>query len=133
MLTNHSAHGSLIPDIRCRYCNHTLVDRKHRFHGLPTVRVTVSAGMEHGWFRFSAFPGVKKFRSEIPITRAGDANFFCPHCHTEFAEAETCKECGAPMVPMINHRGIQTMTCSWVGCGWTLPEPVSETEECLVG
>jgi NADH-quinone oxidoreductase subunit E len=103
-------------EVSCPRCNHSLMDPSHLVDGLPSIRVTVSFGQEHGWLRLSCLYGSYAIESgnEIPIGMV--VNFFCPHCHAELIGAWNCPVCDAPMVPMIVHGGAIVQICSRRGC-----------------
>jgi len=101
-----------LPDIHCHYCNHSLLDTGWLIHGLPSIRVTAAFGMEHGWFRLSARPDRCFFMSEHEFPSKGEADFFCPHCHTQLFSSENCPECKAPMIPVVSTDGDLVPVCS---------------------
>jgi len=84
--------------------------------GVPSIRMTVSFGHEHGWLRLSSLYGSYSVESgnEIPVGTV--VNFFCPHCHAELIGAWNCTVCDAPMVPMIVRGGGIVQICSRRGC-----------------
>ena len=102
-------------DVKCPHCNHSLMDSDCHINGIPSVRITVSFGMNHGWLRISSCPETDSFACEYELPRNGVANFFCPHCHVELVAAENCVLCGAPMIPQIVEAGF-TRRCSRSDC-----------------
>jgi len=103
-------------EVACPRCNHSLMDPAHLVDGVPSIRVTVSYGYEHGWLRLSALYGsyAIELGNEIPLDTV--VNFFCPHCHAELIGAWNCTICDAPMVPMIVRGGGIVQICSRRGC-----------------
>jgi len=100
------------PDVRCHYCNHTLLDPIWLIDGVPSIRVTTAFGLEHGWFRLSSRPDTCLFVSEYEFPNKGMADFFCPHCHSQLFSSVNCPECGAPMVPMLSRDAKLIPVCS---------------------
>lgn len=103
-------------EVSCARCNHSLMDPDYPVDDHPSIRVTVSAGREHGWMRLSSLYGSYNIESAFEIPLDTLVNFFCPHCHSEFLGASDCAECGASMVPMIVRGGGIVQICSRRGC-----------------
>ncbi len=103
-------------EVSCPRCNHTLMDQAHLVDGVPSIRMTVSYGQEHGWLRLSSLYGSYTIESGGEIPMGIVVNFFCPHCHAELIGAWNCTMCDAPMVPMIVHGGGIVQICSRRGC-----------------
>lgn len=103
-------------EVSCPHCNHSLMDHKYYLDGCPSIRVTVSFGLKHGWLRLSSLYGSYIVASEHEIHLDTEVNFFCPHCHAELNSAVHCVECGASMVPMIVRSGGMVQICSRRGC-----------------
>ncbi len=103
-------------EVACPQCNHSLMDQAHLVDGVPSIRMTVSFGQEHGWLMLSSMYGSYTVESgnEIPVGTV--VNFFCPHCHAELIGAWNCTVCDAPMVPMIVRGGGIVQICSRRGC-----------------
>jgi NADH:ubiquinone oxidoreductase subunit E len=103
-------------EVACPHCNHSLMDGTRLVDGVPSIRVTVSFGNEHGWLALSALYGsyTIELGNEIPMGTV--ANFFCPHCHAELIGAWNCVVCDAPMVPMVVRGGGIVQICSRRGC-----------------
>ena len=86
----------------CPYCNHSLMDESVALDNAPSIKITCSFGFEeHGWLRLSARPESLSISSEYKLPDEGEINFFCPHCHNEIVASGTCRECGAPMIPVV--------------------------------
>ena len=100
------------PDVRCPRCNHSLLDTRWLVDGLPSIRVTAAFGLEHGWFRLSSRPDECSFISEHEFPVKGEANFFCPHCHTQLFSSANCPECDAPKIPMLSRDAGLIPVCS---------------------
>jgi len=103
-------------EVACARCHHTFMDQEHAVDGLPSIRVTVSFGDQHGWLLLSCLYGSYDIVSEHEIPAESVANFFCPHCHAELRGAADCADCGAPMVPMAVRGGGIVQICSRRGC-----------------
>ena len=101
--------------VRCPRCNHSLMDPECLIEHLPSVRITVSFGMEHGWLRIPSSEKIDSFACEHELPLKGVVNFFCPHCHTEIVTAENCALCSAPMIPQIAKQGF-VKRCSRSDC-----------------
>lgn len=103
-------------EVSCPRCNHSLMDSERLVDGLPSIRLTVSYGEEHGWLRLSSLYGSYSMESggEIPADTLVD--FFCPHCHGDLMGAWNCSSCAAPMVPMLVQGGGLVHVCSRRGC-----------------
>ncbi len=102
--------------LRCPHCNHSLLDPNYLIEDHPSVRLTISFGRKHGWFRLSSLYGSYSTRSEYEIPIGTIAHFFCPHCHTELVASSPCPTCNAPMVPMYIYGGGLVQICSRMGC-----------------
>ncbi len=102
-------------DVKCPHCNHSLMDSDCHINGIPSVRITVSFGMNHGWLQIPSNREIESFACEYEFPRNGVANFFCPHCHAELATAKSCVICGAPMIPQVMKAGF-TSRCSRSDC-----------------
>jgi NADH:ubiquinone oxidoreductase subunit E len=103
-------------EVACPHCNHSLMDGARLVDGVPSIRVTVSFGNEHGWLALSALYGSYTIESGNEIPMGTVANFFCPHCHAELIGAWNCVVCDAPMVPMVVRGGGIVQICSRRGC-----------------
>jgi NADH:ubiquinone oxidoreductase subunit E len=103
-------------EVACTHCNHSLMDHGHLVDGVPSIRLTISFGHEHGWLRLSALYGSYSIESGNEIPMGTVANFFCPHCHAELIGAWNCPVCEAPMVPMVVRGGGIVQICSRRGC-----------------
>ncbi len=103
-------------DVGCPFCNHSFMDKDFYINGRPSVRVTVSFGDKHGWFRLSSLYGRYDIFAEYEIPVDTVAHFFCPHCHAELIGSWECAMCSAPMVPMIVRGGGTIRICSRSGC-----------------
>lgn len=102
--------------VSCPRCNHSLMDPGHLIDDMPSVRLTVAFGRNHGWLRLSSFYGSPEVESEHDIPLDTVVNIFCPHCHAELRGASNCPECGAPMVAMIVRAGGIVQICARRGC-----------------
>ncbi|MEW6747122.1 MAG: NAD(P)H-dependent oxidoreductase subunit E [Planctomycetota bacterium] len=100
----------------CPRCNHTLMDPHHLLDGHPSVKVTISFGLHHGWLRLSSLYGSYTIESEHAIPDDEVVHFFCPYCHAELVGASSCPACSAPMVPFIVRDGGIVQICSRRAC-----------------
>ena len=103
-------------DVNCPHCNHSLMDHRYLIDEHPSIKMTVSFGRKHGWFRLSSMHGSYAYDSEFDIPLDTIVNIFCPHCNTELSQGMQCPECGAPMVPMNVQKGGMVQICSRRGC-----------------
>jgi NADH-quinone oxidoreductase subunit E len=103
-------------EVSCASCNHGLMDPLHPIDDHPSVRLTMSFGTKHGWFRLSALYGSYAVEPEHKIPKNTVVNFFCPHCHAEMIGASRCPECGTRMIPMIVSGGGVLQICTKHGC-----------------
>jgi len=103
-------------EVSCPRCNHSLMDRERYIDGYPSIRVTVSFHLKHGWLRLSCLYGSFSVDYEYEVPKNTVVNFFCPHCHAELVGASHCFTCGAPMVPMLVRGGGLVQICSRRGC-----------------
>jgi NADH:ubiquinone oxidoreductase subunit E len=103
-------------EVSCPRCNHSLMDRERYIDGYPSIRVTVSFNLKHGWLRLSCLYGSFSVDYEYKVPKDVVVNFFCPHCHAELVGASHCFTCGAPMVPMLVRGGGLVQICSRRGC-----------------
>jgi NADH-quinone oxidoreductase subunit E len=103
-------------EVSCPKCNHSLMDPGRIIDDYPSIRVTASFGIYHGWLLLSSMYGSYKVFSEHEIPRETVVHFFCPHCHAELKGATNCVSCDAPMVPMIISGGGTIQICSRKGC-----------------
>ena len=103
-------------EVSCARCNHSLLDPRNVIDGHPSIRITVSFGSKHGWFCLSSLYGSYEVSSEYDIPTDTIVHVFCPHCHAELIGGAKCRECGAPMVPMIVRGGGVVQICTRRGC-----------------
>ena len=104
-------------EVSCPRCNHSLMDKNKYIDGYPSIRVTASFNLKHGWLRLSCLYGSFSVDHEYEIPVDEIVNFFCPHCHAELRSSSSCTECGAPMVPMlVRGGGGMVQICSRRGC-----------------
>ncbi|MDH4264278.1 MAG: NAD(P)H-dependent oxidoreductase subunit E [Deltaproteobacteria bacterium] len=104
-------------EVSCSRCNHSLMDQSKYIDGYPSIRVTVSFNLKHGWLRLSCLYGSFSVEHEYEIPKDAVVNFFCPHCHAELKSSSSCVECGAPMVPLlVRGGGGMVQICSRRGC-----------------
>ncbi len=107
-------------EVSCARCNHNLMDQDYLIDGYPSIRVTVSFGLKHGWLRLSSLYGSHKVESQHEVPTDSVPDFFCPHCHGELVGTGECGDCNAPLVPMIIRGGGIVQICSRRGCNWHL-------------
>jgi len=104
-------------EVSCPRCNHGLMDKNKYIDGYPSIRVTVSFNLKHGWLRLSCLYGSFSVDHEYEIPVDEIVNFFCPHCHAELRSSSSCMECGASMVPLlVRGGGGMVQICSRRGC-----------------
>ena len=103
-------------ELACPRCNHSLMDPDHPIDNHPSIRVTVSFGRKHGWFRLSCLYGIFNVETEYKIPIETIMNIFCPYCHSELKSGSDCVDCGAPMIPMIVRGGGMFQACARRGC-----------------
>lgn len=103
-------------EVSCPKCNHSLMDPGRVIDDYPSIRVTASFGINHGWLLLSSMYGSYKVFSEHEIPTETVVHFFCPHCHAELKGATNCVSCSAPIVPMIISGGGMLQICSRRGC-----------------
>lgn len=103
-------------EVSCPRCNHSLMDSTHLIDGFPSIRVTASFGLKHGWLKLSCLYGSYNTESEYEIPSDTIVNLFCPHCHAELTSGSDCPECGINMVPMIVRGGGIVQICPRKGC-----------------
>jgi NADH-quinone oxidoreductase subunit E len=103
-------------EVSCSHCNHSLMDKSQYIDGYPSIRVTVSFNLKHGWLRLSCLYGSFSvdYEYEVPLDEV--VNFFCPYCHAELRSSSICADCGAPMVPLLVRAGGMVQICSRRGC-----------------
>jgi NADH-quinone oxidoreductase subunit E len=103
-------------EVSCSRCNHSLMDKSRYIDGYPSIRVTVSFNLKHGWLRLSCLYGSFSvdYEYEVPLDEV--VNFFCPYCHAELRSSSICTDCGAPMVPLLVRAGGMVQICSRRGC-----------------
>jgi NADH-quinone oxidoreductase subunit E len=103
-------------EVSCSRCNHSLMDKSRYIDGYPSIRVTVSFNLKHGWLRLSCLYGSFSvdYEYEVPLDEV--VNFFCPYCHAELRSSSICTNCGAPMVPLLVRAGGMVQICSRRGC-----------------
>lgn len=102
--------------VSCSRCNHSLMDTEHPIDNYPSIKVTISYGRNHGWFRLSSLYGSSNIESEHERPLGIVANYFCPHCHSELVGGTECPECGTNMAPMIVKGGGMIQVCPKRGC-----------------
>lgn len=103
-------------NVNCPKCNHSLMDAEHPLDGYPSIKVTITYGDNHGWFRLSSLYGSSNIESEHERPLGVIADYFCPHCHSEFTGGADCPECGTNMVSMIIKGGGMVHICPKRGC-----------------
>jgi NADH:ubiquinone oxidoreductase subunit E len=103
-------------EVSCSRCNHSLMDKSRYIDGYPSIRVTVSFNLKHGWLRLSCLYGSFSVDYEYDVPLDEVVNFFCPHCHAELRSSSLCADCGAPMVPLLVRPGGMVQICSRRGC-----------------
>jgi NADH:ubiquinone oxidoreductase subunit E len=103
-------------EVKCPYCNHSMMDSKILIDNYPTIWVTISFERQHGWLRMSSLYGSPNVKSDCTIPDDIVVNFFCPHCHSELHSDNLCSACGAPMVSFILRSGGRVQVCTRNGC-----------------
>jgi len=103
-------------EVSCPRCNHSFMDKSRYIDGYPSIRVTASFELQHGWVRLSCLYGSFAVDQEHSVPNGEVVNFFCPHCHAELDGVSPCVECGAHMVPMLVRGGGTLQICSRRGC-----------------
>ena len=103
-------------DVSCLWCNHSLMDPDYPIDGYPSIRLTVSFELKHGWLRLSCLYGSYTVESECEVPPDTLTQLFCPHCHRELRALGYCARCDAPMASMIVRGGGIVQICSRCGC-----------------
>jgi NADH-quinone oxidoreductase subunit E len=103
-------------EVSCSRCNHSLMDKSRYIDGYPSIRVTVSFNLKHGWLRLSCLYGSFSVDYEYQVPLDEVVNFFFPYCHAELRRSSFCMDCGAAMVPLLVRAGGMVQICSRRGC-----------------
>ena len=112
--------GSSVSEVRCSWCNHSLIDRSHLIDGEPSCRVNVAFEFEHGSLWLSTVVGSGAMECEYELPSDGQMDFFCPHCSSQIIETANCERCGAPFVPVVAKNARMAAACSRCGCALSL-------------
>jgi NADH-quinone oxidoreductase subunit E len=102
--------------VSCGHCNHSLMDPEHPIDDLPSIRLTGSAGLEHGWVRLSSLYGSDSVESQHDVPVGTLVEFSCPHCHADLTGVSRCPECRGPMSCLIVRAGAVLHVCGRRGC-----------------
>ncbi len=102
--------------LKCVHCGHLLMDEEHPIDNVPSIKVYLKIGDNEGYIWLSSIYGSYNLESNIEIKDGEIAQFKCPHCFHELKSAETCGECGAPMVDFHLFEGGKVSLCSRAGC-----------------
>ncbi len=104
-------------EVSCPRCNHSLMDRERYIDGYPSIRVTVSFHLKHGWLRLSCLYGSFSVDYEYEVPKDTVVNFFCPHCHAELVGASALFYLRCPHGSHVGPwRGGLVQICSRRGC-----------------
>ena len=102
--------------VSCGRCNHSLMDPEHLIDGLPSIRLTASVELQHGWVRLSSLYGSDSVESQRDVPAGTVVEFSCPQCHASLRGALRCPECRAPMSCVIVRAGGALHVCDRRGC-----------------
>ena len=103
-------------EVTCPRCNHTLMDPGTPVDGLPSIGVTVDCRNVFHPVNLSSLYGSFSSAGSAEIPEGAVCGFFCPHCHGQLGGPSRCRECGAPMIPMIVRGGGIVQVCARRGC-----------------
>lgn len=110
----------MIPEIalqvKCPVCQKSLMDRRHRLDGQPSVSLVVQIKGRKGWLRLSPLYGSYAIESELELPAGAVSRVFCPKCEAELTSTFACDHCRAPMVPLLLREGGRIYICARKGC-----------------
>jgi len=92
------------------------MDRATLVDGFPSIRVTVDFENVLGPVNLSSLYGSFGSAGAAEIPQGAVCRFFCPHCHGQLGGPSRCRECGAPMIPMIVRGGGIIQVCARRAC-----------------
>lgn len=102
--------------IKCPACQKSLMDRRHKLDGQPSVALTVKLKTKKGWMRLSSLYGSYALESEIELPEGAVTRIFCPKCEAELTSTVHCDKCRAPMTPLLLREGGKVLVCARKGC-----------------
>lgn len=102
-------------EVGCARCNRSLMDPAHLIEDHASISLVAFDGHEHAPVRFSCLLGSR--RAEAGSFAAGTVlRLYCPHCSEDLSTSSLCRECDAPLVPLMVRLGGILQICTRVGC-----------------
>ncbi len=102
--------------IKCPACQKSLMDRRHKLDGHPSIALTVKLKGKKGWMRLSPLYGSYALESEFELPAGSVPKIYCPKCEAELTGKSLCDKCRAPMVPLLLREGGKVRICARKGC-----------------
>lgn len=102
--------------VKCPVCQKSLMDRRHKLDGQPSVSLTVKLKGKKGWMRLSSLYGSYALESEFKLPDGAVIRAHCPKCEAELASKVRCDKCRAPMLPLLLREGGRVLVCARKGC-----------------
>lgn len=102
--------------VKCPNCDWSLMEEGIRFQDRPSIKLNVETEHDRGVLWLSSIYGDNSKKMDIDIFDQDVVDMYCPHCNKELSIAETCLECGAPLVSFVIRAGGIIRICSRNGC-----------------
>jgi len=102
--------------VKCPYCNKSLMDTQHSIDNEPSIKLFVESAGKNGTLRLSSIYGSFNYLSDIDFVENDLQKFQCPHCREELLSTDKCSTCDAPMVTLTLDIGGKVSFCSRKGC-----------------
>lgn len=102
--------------IKCPLCQKSLMDRRHKLDGYPSVALAVKLKNKKGWLRLSPLYGSYSLESQFELPADAVLRIYCPKCEGELTSKVRCEKCRAPMTPLLLREGGKVFVCSRKGC-----------------
>lgn len=102
--------------VKCPVCQKSLMDRRHKLDGQPSIALNVGLKGKKGWLRLSPVYGSYKLESELDLPEGAVLKLHCPKCEAELVSKVHCDKCKAPMAPLLLREGGKVLICLRRGC-----------------
>ncbi len=102
--------------VKCPLCDHSLMDENTLINGKPSVKLNITSENDRGVVWMCSIYDCNDLKMSFEIPESEIVDFYCPHCNRELGSDMTCKQCEAPMVPLVIKAGGTVMVCSRKGC-----------------
>lgn len=103
-------------NVKCTYCNQSLMDYKKPINEKPSIKTEISNSGNKGTIWLCSIYGCYDKVSDIPLNDGTSCELNCPHCGEILNTVIDCKECNGKVIKFNIEIGGVVAICDVVGC-----------------